>query len=60
MLAGTQWRLYQNGVLVQTGTTDALGFGQTQTLSFTLSGTLRLEVDQRPGHPGSESAQRCC
>lgn len=53
MLEGTEWRLYQNGVLVQTGTTNALRHGESQELRFTLPGTLRLEVDQRPGHPGN-------
>lgn len=52
MTGTTNWRLYQNNALVDSGTLQLAGFA-SQQFTFTLAGTLRLEVDQRPGHPGS-------
>lgn len=49
----TPWRLYINGILVQSGTVQING-GQDTVLCFPANGnTIRLEVDQRPGHPGN-------
>ncbi len=53
MQDSTTWRMYVNNVLTQSGSI-ALGEGETTTLSFTYAGQdVRLEVDQRPGHPGN-------
>lgn len=49
----TDWRLYSNSIQVSSGTLQLCGQCDT-TLCFPANGlTLRLEVDQRPGHPGN-------
>lgn len=49
----TPWRMFVNGVLTQTGTVQING-GDSTVLCFPAMGnTIRLEVDQRPGHPGN-------
>lgn len=51
----SDWRLYENAVLVQSGTLQ-LNAGDSTTFCFAAAGnTLRMEVDQRPGHPGSSA-----
>jgi|GEM_PF-3410784 len=53
MTGPTDWRLFENGVQILSGTLQLCG-GCDTTLCFTANGnTLRLEVDQRPGHPGN-------
>ncbi len=47
-----EWRLFENGTQVQTGSLQIDG-GEIQEMIFPgIEGKLRLEVDQRPGHPG--------
>ena len=53
MQGPTDWRLYENGILATSGTVQLCG-GCDTTMCFPANGnTLRLEVDQRPGHPGN-------
>ena len=52
MQGPTDWRLYENAVLQSSGTIQLCAACDT-TLCFLSNGnTFRLEVDQRPGHPG--------
>ncbi len=59
MQGPVEWRLYEllpggvNGQLLEQGSIQLTG-GETQTLTFPQHAdkSLRLEVDQRPGHPG--------
>src|SRR5687768_15985786 len=46
----TNWLLFQNNVIVQSGTLQLLGC-ESRTFTSSLTGTLRSEVVQRPGHP---------
>ena len=51
MAGPTDWRLYENGTLVANGTLQLCATCDT-TMCFPANGnTIRLEVDQRPGHP---------
>ncbi len=53
MQGNSEWRLYEDNVLVQTGTFQLNG-QDTLQLCFSANGaTLRLEADQRAGHPGN-------
>jgi uncharacterized repeat protein (TIGR01451 family) len=53
MTGPSEYRIYIDGVLVYTGTFQ-LGGGSTETIQFPATGgTIRLEADQRPGHPGN-------
>jgi len=53
MQGPVEWRLYVDGQLSQSGTLQLKG-GEVTLLTFAFQGTkMRLEVDQRPGHPGS-------
>jgi len=54
----TTWRLYVDGVLDQASTLQIAG-GQIQKFTFgPFTGQkVRMEVDQRPGHPGSSLPQ---
>ncbi|GAP13664.1 hypothetical protein LARV_01419, partial [Longilinea arvoryzae] len=57
MTGTTNWRLIVNGSVVQSGTIQ-LGDHGSQTLTFSYPGVkVILEVDQRPGHPGTGSAR---
>jgi len=63
MDSASAWRLYEDNILAQTGTFQLTG-GDSLVLCFTANDkTLRLEADQRPGHPGSsrprESIELC-
>lgn len=52
MDAPSQFRIYADNELVHTGQFQLIG-GQTQTIKVDALGmTIRLEADQRPGHPG--------
>ncbi|TNE56054.1 MAG: T9SS type A sorting domain-containing protein, partial [Bacteroidetes bacterium] len=53
-MAGTsEWRLYEDGILVQSGQFQLDG-QETLELCFDANGhTLKLAADQRPGHPGN-------
>ena len=49
----TPYRVYENGILVFTGTLQLCG-GCNTVIAWPANGnTIRLEVDQRPGHPGN-------
>jgi hypothetical protein len=56
----TDWRLYENGAQIDSGTLQ-LGGTESTTLKFSVTkkttSKFRLEVDQRPGHPGSSVPQ---
>jgi hypothetical protein len=56
MSGPVSWRVYVDGALVQSGSIT-LGAGETIVMTFGPypGGTVRLEVDQRPGHPGSSN-----
>jgi hypothetical protein len=51
MRAPTEYRLYVDGVLVETGEVSLLG-GESMEISYDGGGTVRLEADQQVGHPG--------
>ncbi len=57
-MAGTsEYRLFEDNVLVETGTFQLVG-GETMEMCWPATGTtLRLEADQRPGHPGNSEPQ---
>jgi len=49
------YRIYDNNILVYTGTFQLTG-GATITICWPTTGnTIRLEADQRPGHPGNSN-----
>lgn len=53
MQGTTDWRLYENSILVGTGSLQLCG-GCDTAMCFPANGhALRLEVDQRPYHPGN-------
>jgi len=53
----SDYRLYQNNVLVEYGTFQLDG-GESVEMCWPATGmTLRLEADQRPGHPGNSHPQ---
>mgnify|MGYP001186185229 CR=1 FL=1 len=53
----SDYRLYQNNVLVENGTFQLEG-GEILEMCWPATGmTLRLEADQRPGHPGNSHPQ---
>lgn len=55
MTGPTDWRMYVNNQLVSSGTLQLCG-GCDTTLCWPGGGnTIRLEVDQRPGHPGNSN-----
>ncbi|MDA3819200.1 MAG: proprotein convertase P-domain-containing protein, partial [Candidatus Delongbacteria bacterium] len=63
MAGNSEYRLFEDNVLVETGTFQLLG-GETMEMCWPATGTtLRLEADQRPGHPGNsepqESIEQC-
>jgi len=54
MLGNSTYRIYENNVLVHTGTFQLTGGANTLICWPTgLGNTIRLEADQRPGHPGN-------
>ncbi len=57
-MAGTsEYRIYENNMLVSTGTFQIAG-GDSWDICWTANGnTIRLEADQRPGHPGNSHPQ---
>ena len=55
MAGPTPWRLYVNNVLVSSGQLQLCGGCDTALCWPGLGNTLRLEVDQRPGHPGNSN-----
>jgi uncharacterized repeat protein (TIGR01451 family) len=57
MLGNSNYRLYQDNVLVEYGTFQLDG-GEVLEMCWPATGmTLRLEADQRPGHPGNSHPQ---
>ncbi|MEA1873322.1 MAG: T9SS type A sorting domain-containing protein [Bacteroidota bacterium] len=49
----SEYRMFEDDVMVETGNFQING-GETMELCYTATGTtLRLEADQRPGHPGN-------
>lgn len=57
MQGTSQYRIYENNVLVHTGTFQIAG-GANQEICWPANGnTIRLEADQRPGHPGNSHPQ---
>lgn len=53
MQGTSTYRIYDNNILVHTGTFQLAG-GATTTICWPTTGnTIRLEADQRPGHPGN-------
>lgn len=53
MQGTSQYRIYDNNILVFTGTFQLLGGTSTTICWPTTGNTIRLEADQRPGHPGN-------
>lgn len=52
MQGPSTYRIYENGVLVSTGTFQLTG-GADTTICWPANGnTIQLQADQRPGHPG--------
>ena len=51
MRAPTEWRVYQDDVLVDSGQILLTG-GATMEVTYDGSGDIRLEADQQIGHPG--------
>ncbi|MEA3447064.1 MAG: proprotein convertase P-domain-containing protein [Bacteroidota bacterium] len=63
MVGTSEYRLFEDNIIVETGTFQLLG-GETMEMCWPATGTtLRLEADQRPGHPGNsepqESIEQC-
>lgn len=54
MTGFTQWRIYRNDVLIDSGDVR-LDAGQSWFWTYYDGESYRLEVDQRPGHPGNSS-----
>ncbi len=57
-MAGTsEYRIYENNILVYTGTFQING-GDSLVICWAANGnTIRLEADQHPGHPGNSHPQ---
>ncbi|WMX15991.1 DNRLRE domain-containing protein [Aureispira sp. CCB-E] len=53
MQGTSTYRIYDNNVLVHTGTFQLAGGASTVICWPTTGNTIRLEADQRPGHPGN-------
>ncbi len=57
MSGPSEYRLYEDNVLVETGTFQLVG-GETMEMCWPATGTtLRLEADQHPAHPGNSEPQ---
>ncbi len=57
MTGTSEYRLFEDNILVESGTFQLNG-GETIEMCWTATGTtLRLEADQRPGHPGNSHPQ---
>ncbi|MAS38072.1 MAG: hypothetical protein CL610_29015 [Anaerolineaceae bacterium] len=56
MLQATEYRLFQNNALVETGTVQIAG-GTWTTVSFSGGGRITLQADQQIGHPGKSLPQ---
>ncbi len=53
----SEYRIYENNMLVYTGTFQIAG-GDSSVFCWSANGnTIRLEADQRPGHPGNSHPQ---
>ncbi|MFH2143852.1 MAG: T9SS type A sorting domain-containing protein [Bacteroidota bacterium] len=53
----SDYRIYENNILVNSGIFQILG-GDSIIICWTANGnTIRLEADQRPGHPGNSHPQ---
>jgi hypothetical protein len=51
MRAPTEYRLVQDGVVIESGSVQLLG-GETMEIHYEGGGTITLEADQQVGHPG--------
>ncbi len=57
MSGPSEYRLFEDNVLVETGTFQLVG-GETMEMCWPATGTtLRLEADQHPAHPGNSEPQ---
>ncbi len=57
MSGPSEYRLYEDNIIVETGTFQLVG-GETTEMCWTATGTtLRLEADQHPAHPGNSEPQ---
>ncbi|MBN4051348.1 T9SS type A sorting domain-containing protein [bacterium AH-315-M05] len=57
MTGTSEYRIYENNILVSTGTFQLNG-GDSTVICWPANGnTIRLEADQRPGHPGNSHPQ---
>jgi len=57
MQGTSEYRVYENDILVETGTFQLEG-GDIETFCWTANGsTIRFEADQRPFHPGNSHPQ---
>lgn len=52
MRAPTEWRLIQDGQVIQSGTVQING-ATSMTVTYSDGGEVRLEADQQVGHPGN-------
>ncbi|MFH1320985.1 MAG: PKD domain-containing protein [Bacteroidota bacterium] len=57
MQGAAEYRVYENNILVYTGTFQLNGSDSTVICWPANSNTIRLEADQRPGHPGNSHPQ---
>jgi hypothetical protein len=51
MRAPTEYRLVQDGTVIESGSVQLLG-GETMEIRYEGGGTITLEADQQVGHPG--------
>jgi predicted RNA-binding protein with TRAM domain len=56
MVSPTQYRILVDGTIVETGSVQLAG-GDSVQIRYTGSGTVTLQADQQPGHPGSSQPQ---
>ncbi len=57
MQGTSEYRIYENNMLVSTGTFQLNGGDSTIICWPANNNTIRLEADQRPGHPGNSNPQ---
>ena len=57
MLGTSEYRIYENNILVYTGSFQLAGGTTISICWFANNNTIRLEADQRPGHPGNSNPQ---
>ncbi|MFH1320977.1 MAG: PKD domain-containing protein [Bacteroidota bacterium] len=57
MQGAAEYRIYENNIQVSVGTFQIAGADSTVICWTANSNTIRLEADQRPGHPGNSHPQ---